>query len=79
MATTLNAQEIINSLSNDELLQIGEILGFFPKYARGKAISFIKGLCNELKDWKYDDILNYGQMHKVFEIISIINERKKLF
>jgi hypothetical protein len=79
MGTKLTAQEIIDSLSPDDLLKIGEILGYFPKYARHKAICFIKGLCNELKNWSYDDVINYGDMHKVLEIVSLINERKKIF
>lgn len=71
----MKANEILNKLSSDDLSEIGEILGYIPSASKTKAKRFIVGMCGELKNWDYDENINYGDMGKVLKVIQIIQSK----
>lgn len=74
----MKAQEIIKNLTDDDLHIIGDLLGYIPEVAKTKARRFIAGMCGELKNWEYDETINYGNMEKVVSIIKLINTKTKI-
>jgi len=76
----MKSQEIINKLSQEDLLKISDLLGYsewlVPTVCgKNKSIRFISGICGELKNWNYDETINYGDMGKVLKIIQIISSK----
>ena len=70
------AQAIINKLSREDFHYIGfEILQYTASVANRRAKRFIAGMCNELKNWEYDEFLNWGEMHKVIALLKYLETK----
>ena len=52
-------------ISDEDLNNIGDLLGYKEQYAKKYARRFILGVENNLKNWYYGETINYGDMHKV--------------
>ncbi len=70
---------LIDKLSDEALQQIGHLLGYRPALEKHKARRFIKGLNGELKNWEYEETINYGHMHVVLKILEIIKKEGAFF
>jgi hypothetical protein len=68
----MKPQDILNNLTKEDISKIGDILGYIESVAKYRARRFIVGMCGELKNWDYDEVINYGDMGKVLKIIQII-------
>ena len=67
----------INKLSDKDLMEIGNILGYSQSQKR-HARRFLLGLNGELKNWEYDETINYGEMKKVMDIIKLLQKKSLL-
>jgi len=63
----------VSELKKDELENIGDMLGYTPKAARHKAVRFLSGTQNTLKNWEYDETINFGDMHKVVRVFKYLD------
>jgi len=63
-------------ISKEDKLEIGKILGWDDSVLQIKATRFILGLQDKLKNWNYDEVINYGEMHKVKKIFDILDSYK---
>jgi hypothetical protein len=63
-----------NELTREQLLYIGDLLGYTPQVAVNKANRFILGCQGRLKNWNYDEVINFGDMSKVVKIIAYIEQ-----
>lgn len=61
-------------LSQKDLKVIGDMLGFIPSAAAFRARRFVLGLKGQLKNWNYDETINYGEMGIVLKVINYINQ-----
>ena len=66
----------IDQLTQEELLWIGDKLGYIPQTARRKAKRFLIGCQGKLKNWNYDEVINYGEMGKVIEVFNYLSNIK---
>lgn len=61
--------------NHSQMTHIGEnILRYTSKVAKHKARRFIRGMLGDLKNWNYDEVLNYGEMPKVLETIKYLQD-----
>lgn len=68
---TINPK-IINEITTEDLLKIGDILGYVPNVAKHRAKRFLFGLVGQLDNWNYDETINFGNMSKLIEIFNIL-------
>ena len=66
----------LDNLTPEQLLHIGDLLGYVPAVAKRKAKRFLLGLQNKLNNYSYDENVNYGNMWKVLEIIKYLEKIK---
>lgn len=62
----------ISQLTEEELAKIGDMIGYVPSAAKHKARRFLYGCQNKLKNWDYDEVVNYGDMHKVVAVFKYL-------
>ena len=64
----------IDQIMPDELTIIGDMLYYVPSAAKSKARRFLYGCEGRLKNWSYDETINYGDMHRVMKVFQYLNE-----
>jgi hypothetical protein len=79
------AQKIINKLSREDLINIGykilppNYLISAPKVEQSiiakQVKRLISGMCNDLLNWKLNENINYGEMHKVVAVLMYLETR----
>ena len=69
----------IDQLTKEELMWIGDKLGYISRAATHQTLlhihiakRFLYGCQNTLKNYDYDENVNYGEMHKVMEIFQYL-------
>ena len=62
----------IDQLTKEELLWIGDKLGYIPSSSAHRARRFLYGCQNTLKNYDWDENVNYGEMHKVMVIFQYL-------
>lgn len=72
-----NSEQLLRLLTKEDLSFIGSTLGWSETVASTKGRHLLKGLFNELKDWEFNEILNYGECWKIVKIFKYLIEKYK--
>lgn len=75
LSLKLKSGEIFKHLEPSDFSEIGDILGYKETHANWLAKRFIQGMCGELKNWEYDETINFGDMGKVYRVMNILNSK----
>lgn len=65
----------IDDLTKEELQWIGDKLGYIPSAAAHRARRFLYGCQGTLKNYDYDETVNYGDMYIIMEIFQYLAEK----
>lgn len=61
-------------LTKEQRLHIGDLLGYTEQAASNKCHRFILGCQGKLKNWDYDEVINFGEMGNVIAVLKYIEQ-----